>query len=271
MLAGGTGPMSGFTGAALTGPTGAYRLPGLGTGAYRVAFLPGCGEKSNYLPSSYHGLVHVTDGKTVTGVNGTVMPAARISGTVTTGGTTPVAGICVTATSSRGAGLATTGSHGGYSIGDLPAGHYTVSFSGGCGNTESFAPQYYNGQSVQAAADLVTAVAGQTTSGIGADMQPGATITGTVTNYSGAKLSGICVLVASPGDVGGLGPSPVGALLTGLPPYSQIGVTANGSYQVTDLAPGSYQVSFLSGCGTSKSPPYAAQWFTPQSPSAPVQ
>jgi hypothetical protein len=90
VAAGGIGPMSGFSSVTATGPTGAYRLAGLGTGAYRVAFDPQCFgyKKSNYLPGSYHGLVHVTDGKTVTGVNGILTPAARISGTVTTGGTT---------------------------------------------------------------------------------------------------------------------------------------------------------------------------------------
>jgi hypothetical protein len=272
VIAAGTGPMSGFNSVALTGRTGAYRLPDLGTGTYRVAFVPKCfGGTPNYLPSAHHGLVHVTDGKTVTGINGIVTPAARISGTVTTGGTTQVAGICVTATSSAGAAsIATTGSHGGYSIGGLPAGHYTVGFSGGCGNTGSFAPQYYNGQAIQAAADLVTAVAGQTTSGIDANMQPGGTVTGTVTNHSGAKLSGICVMVASPGDVGGLGPSPIGALLAGLPLFSEIGVTTNGSYQVANLAPGSYQVGFSSGCSPSKGPAYAPQWFTPQGGNSPT-
>lgn len=190
------------------------------------------------LDGSHPGLVSVADGKTVTGVSGTLVPAARISGTVTTGSATPVADICVTVASTSGGGwigFATTDSRGGYSMAGIPGGHYVVGFSGGCGNAGSYAPQYYSGEATQAGADLVLAVDGTTTKNINAIMQPGGTITGTVTNYSGARLSRICVMVASPGALGGVGPSPLGAsavalLFTGL---ARTGV--NGGYRVANL------------------------------------
>jgi hypothetical protein len=277
VLATGTGPMSEFGQQAVTGPGGVYRMTGLGTGKYRVQFSAQCGAKGNYLDGSHPGLVSVTDGATTSNVNGFVPLAARISGTVTTGGTTPVAGICVTVFSTAGASseavvgadFAVTGSQGGYSIKGIPAGHYIVEFRGGCSNAGSYAPQVYNDKTIAADADPVQAVAGTTTPNIDADMQPGGTITGTVTNYSGAKLPRICVQVASPGDVGGVGPSPLEPLLDGLA-FSGVGTTGvNGGYQIANLTPGSYQVSFAS-CGFRKSKPYAPQWFTPQGGSSPT-
>ena len=86
-------------------------------------------------------------------------------------------------------------------------------------------------------------------------------MTGTLTNSSGRKLSGICVLVASQEEAGGLGASPLG-LLFGLPSFSAIGVSSNGSYRIVNLAPGSYEAEFFAGCGKSATT-YAAQWFAP--------
>lgn len=290
VLAEGTGPMSAVFEQAVTGPGGVYRMTGLGTGKYRVRFSAQCGAKGNYLDGAHPGLVPVTDGKTVSNVDGFVPLAARISGTVTTAGTTPVPGICVVATapasSSGEISFASTGIHGGYSIGGITGGKYAVGFSGGCGNKKSYAPQYYNGQVVAAAIDLVPAVAGQTASGIDANMQPGGTITGTVTNYAGAKLSGICVSIISAPQAGGLGPNPVGLLLEALtgsgglvalagpPQYAGVYLTRNGGYRITNLAPGNYQVSFSSGCGgpvgvvlsgaSTGGRGYATQWFSPE-------
>ncbi len=279
VIASGTGPMSAVFQQVATGSGGVYRMTGLGTGKYLVQFNVGCGAKGNYLEAAHRGLVQVTDGKTVSNVNGFLPLAARISGTVTTGGATPVPGICVEAVSSSssggGAGFAVTGVHGGYSIGGIPGGEYAVAFSGGCGNKESYAPQYYNDQVVASAIELVPAVAGQTTSGIGANMQPGGTITGTVTSYGGARLSGICVDPISAQQVGGLGPA-FGLLLEA--PFAGVGSTREGSYRLTNLAPGSYLVSFSSGCavpevtvgvaGSAQASAgghvYAPQWFSPQ-------
>ena len=71
-------------------------------------------------------------------------------------------------------------------------------FSGGCGNSGSYATQFYKDQTNGAAADSVQLIAGQTTAGINAiSMLPGGTITGVVTDNTGHKLSNVCVRLAS--------------------------------------------------------------------------
>jgi hypothetical protein len=77
----------------------------------------------------------------------------------------------------------------------------------------------------------------------------GGTITGKVTAArGGAALSGICV----------------GASRTGTGTGSRGGATtADGTYQITGLAAGTYDVEFASGCGNTGS--YVAQWYNGQS------
>jgi len=266
----GIGRMNGVFEQAVTANNGTYQVIGLGTGLYIVDFSPGCGVKGNYIPQSYPGFVSATDGKTTKGINGFLPLAVQITGTVTTGpSSTPVAGICVQAVSRGAGGSAVTGKQGSYTIPQLAAGQYTVSFSGGCGNTGSYAPQYYNGKPNAEAADLVTATAGQTVSGINATMQPGGTVTGTLTSTSGRKLSGICVVVSSQQAAGGLGSGPIGLLLTGLPLFSGFAISSNGGYRISNLAPGSYLAAFSAGCGNAGAT-YAAQWFAPQGGNSPA-
>jgi hypothetical protein len=106
-------------------------------------------------------------------------------------------------------------------------------------------------------------------SGIDAIMAPGGTVTGTLSNFSGRKLSGICVSALSQQDAGGTGRGALGILLTGLQIVSGAAVSSNGGYRIANLAPGSYEVAFTSGCARS-GPAYAAQWFAPQGGSTPT-
>jgi hypothetical protein len=272
VLVAGIGRMEGVFAEATTQSNGTYRVIGLGTGQYQVQFAPGCGSKGDYLATTLPGAVSATAGKTTAGVNGFLELAAQISGTVTNvAGGTPVAGICVSVMENNGAGggSATTGVQGGYVVRDLAAGQYSVSFTGGCGSTGSFAPQSYDGQANPQAANPVTATAGQNTSGIGAIMQPGGTVTGALTSFSGGKLSGICVSALSQQDLGGTGRGALGIQLAGQQVVAGTTVSSNGGYRIANLAPGSYEVAFTSGCARS-GPAYAAQWFSPQGGSTPT-
>lgn len=79
---------------------------------------------------------------------------------------------------------------------------------------------------------------GKVTSGIDAAMKPGSTISGTVTNASGRKLSGVCVGAVSPGFASFFGD---GFLFGDT-------MSLNGKYQIANLAGGQYEVIFFS-CG----------------------
>ena len=83
------------------------------------------------------------------------------------------AGICVAAIP---VGLGTTpvysvsGSTGGYSIGDLPAGHYRVAFSSGC-DASGYRTQWWHGWPTRPTATIPTVSSGAATTGINAAMQ----------------------------------------------------------------------------------------------------
>jgi hypothetical protein len=276
VLANGRGSATGIEQQARTGKDGSYRLTGLGTGRYQIQFDPECGAGGKYVGRTFKRLVGVTAGKTTRRINTFLLPAAEISGTVTAAnGGAPLAGICAFAQPDLagqgpqpvGAFGVPSGPQGGYTVSGLPAGKYTMSFSGGCGNKGSYAPQSYNNQAVPSAADTVTLTTGQHATGINAAMQPGGTITGTVSNQAGAPLSGMCVFATSAPEAGGLGNGVDGLLSSSVGlPFSGFAATGrNGTYRLANLVSGSYEVSFASGCAFRLGPiVYASQWFAPQ-------
>jgi protocatechuate 3,4-dioxygenase beta subunit len=227
---------------------GSYTLVGLPAGNYQVEANAGCGNNGNYAPVSFPHPVRVVNGKVVPGVNLYLQPGGTISGTVTDAATAkPLAGICIT---DGNFDFGITNAAGSYTIKQLPAERTTVQFLGGCGNTGSYAPQYYNDQVAHEAAQQVTVTAGHVTGGINAAMLAGATIAGRVTNTVGRPVSGVCIAVL-PANLAGLG-APVlgGNALT----------TSSGSYADANLAPGDYAVAFFGGC-LQPSNPAVLQWF----------
>jgi len=278
VFADGSGRAAGITQQAVSHPDGSYRIAGLGTGSYRLQFFPECGVKGSWLDRSLKTAVAVTDGKTTAAVNTFLVPAAEISGMVTAAkGGRPLPGICMFALPVvRGqgevalVGIEQTGKNGGYTITGLRRGKYVVNFSGGCGNKGSYAPQYYNGQPDAAAASPISLKTGQHATGIDASMQPGGTITGRVTDRAGRALRAICVVATSAQDAGDVDASPEGLLLSAFPVFIDLAVTrSTGGYRLANLVPGSYEVSFTSGCGNNAIA-YAGQWFAPQGGNTPT-
>src|SRR5215813_11267589 len=230
----------------VTARDGSYKLIGLTTGRYRISYQR-CGNRGNYLPT--RRLVKLTLGHTVSGFNAVLPLGAIVSGVVKDTKGNPVPGICVQVEGKHHFGGGRSSSDGSYSINAIPTGNYIVHFAGGCGNAGSYAPQFYRGQTNRASATQVHLTAGHTTGGIDAAMQPGATITGVVTDASGNKLSNVCVGISSIGNQFEL-------FASGLT------FTRNGVYTATNLPPGLYTVSFGCFFGSGK---FARQWFMAQS------
>ena len=232
---------------ATTARNGSYKLIAMATGRYRIFYFR-CRNRGNYLPQTRS--VHVRTGQNVRRFNALLRPGAIVSGKVTDTHGKPVRGICVEA---RGPGFGgtTTGADGTYSINALPSGSYTVQFSGGCGNSGSYATQFYKDQTNGAAGDSVPLIPGQTTAGINAVMQPGGTITGVVTDNTGHKLSNVCINLASQtqaqNDLFFFGGS--------------FTFTKNGVFTARNLDPGLYAVDYGCGFGDGK---LAEQWFMSQ-------
>ena len=245
-----------------TKPDGTYSVMNMATGRYRLQFLPDCGNTGNYLGLSRRGTVRVTAGKRTGNVNATLPLGAEISGVVTGPGAIPLDGICVYENGNIPS--ATTGPDGSYSIQRLGAGGgYEVGFAGGCGNQGSYAPQFYPGQVNPAAARSFSLSAGEMKTGVDGRLGPGGTVTGTVSNAAGARLSGICIAILAPAD---LFPNDqnlfVGFNNLVIP---DLGASAEssrtGSYEMRNVAPGLYYATFSPCNGTG----YAPQWFPRQS------
>jgi hypothetical protein len=243
------------SGAATTLANGTYAVTGLRTGSYTVEFFANCGNTGNFLTQWYAGQaseglanpVSVTNGLTTAAVNAALITGGTITGIVTAAaGGANLSGICVNASEISGTAFqsATTNASGSYTLSGLSTGDYTVEFSPDCGNSGNFLTQWYSGETSAGSADPVTVVAGTTTTPINAAMQLPGTITGTVTAATGgAPLSGICVNVTSAGGSG------VGFAITG----------ADGTYSVSGLESGGYEVEYSPGCGNSGN--FLTQWY----------
>jgi protocatechuate 3,4-dioxygenase beta subunit len=213
-----TAPGGGF-GSASTDASGNYAITGLAPETYTVVFS-GC-SAGNYAPNTITG-VQVTAGQTTT-QNTSLPTGATISGHVTDSTANPLPGVCVLASPSAPGGDtagAHTDSNGFYTITDIAAGTYTLSFTA-C-SAGNYAPDTITG---------VQATVGQPATE-NATLAPGGTISGTVTDSSGKPLSGVCV------SVGASAPDGQG---------SSADTDATGAYTISSLTPGSYTVNF-SGC-----------------------
>jgi len=256
----------GFEIFAIAGPGGSfpgtYLVRGVAPGSYKILFDPCSETPSQYAPEWYDNtpyqsaakVLRIESGKVVSKINAVMPIGATITGTVTDAAAAPLAGICVDAVPTGTPTLlqetalgsaATTGPAGQYELEGLPAGPYQVYFNTGCGNS---------GDYVSATSATIPAVLGQTYSGVNAVMQPGATISGTVTSAaSGDPLAGICVFV-----YGG--------------PESYVGGNAttasDGTYAVNNEVPtGTYYVAFSGGCGNTGS--YGEVGYNSPNPNAP--
>jgi Carboxypeptidase regulatory-like domain len=119
----------------------------------------------------------VSAGGTTTGINATLQPFGKITGTVTGPTRAPVAGECVTAipVGKDFAGvfqpaIAITTKAGGYSLLELQPGRYQVKFSSGCGGA-TFKTQWWKNAGSAAAAKVITVGAGAIVTGIDAKLR----------------------------------------------------------------------------------------------------
>jgi hypothetical protein len=231
-----------------SGKNGRYAVPDLITGRYHLEFDP-CSFGSSLASVIRPASVRVVAPRTVSGINAHLAAGGAVSGAVLTASPSGrAAGECAEAepVSQDNVGRsALSGRNGAYTIRGLAPGQYRVFFGdqlcsfGG----PALATQWYDGQQTRATATIITVTAGHTTSGIGATLLSGGTISGTVTSASAAGLSGACVIAQRQAARS----QPVQAV-----------TDAAGSYTLIDLPPGKYTVKFTSGCGLTG---FATQWW----------
>ena len=242
-----------------TGSSGVYHVHSVPAGAYKVLFQP-CGITSPYTSLWWHNAATYSAGKVlrlkraqrVNGINAALPVGGVISGTVTDAGNKPLAGICVTAGSNSSDfitdsffGNATTNAAGQYKIEGLSASSYQVQFQIGCGNNGNYVAVTTNTIAVQLGGSYTE----------NATLQPGATVSGTVTSEAtGKALAGACVIMWSDSDdYGG----------------DFVSSRADGSYVINNqVPPGTYYLAFLGGCGNSGS--YGQVAYNSPSPYSPA-
>ena len=252
-----------YGGAATTGPSGTYSVPGLMTGTYDVCFLAstaseptGGSSTTGYLDQCYNDVswngttspsgttaVQVVAGSNTSGINATLATAGGISGTVDDASSHPLDGVDVDVYSASGSevGGATTGSNGTYAVPGLTTGTYDVCFAastydeptGGSSATGYLDQCYKNvswdGSTSEASgATAIQVTAGSNTSGINAALASAGAILGTVDDASSHPLDGVYVEVYSASGAA------VASANTG----------SNGTYSVIGLTTGTYDVCF---------------------------
>jgi len=227
-----TDPAGGFLAFTQTRRDGSYRISRLSAGKLKIQFDPTCNsDYSSFL--TIQRSITLTVGQAVSGFNAYLPRGGGISGVVTDAHGRPLGGICVEVNDEVGE-ITSTRPNGHYSLSGIQNGSFQVLFFGGCGNGGSEAPQFYPNSPTSLLAKLVRFKPNTITPNIDATMQPGGTVAGLVTDTAGHRLSRICVSTNS--SEYGLATS----LNTGL------AFTRNGKYQISNLAPGAYGLTF--GC-----------------------
>jgi hypothetical protein len=213
-------------------------------GHYTVEFAAiGCSgtNPGNWAPQWYRNQtaarhatrVTVRAGRMSRGIGGHLRHGGIITGTIATRSGRAAPRGCVGLFTPAGAYLSQQNwRHDRYSFRGLPGGSYRVLFVPTCGNATPYLQQWWRDQYSFSRATSVRVRYGERVAGIGARLQLGGTLTGTVRyqSASGAPLSGICV-DATRGQ------------------YDYEAATdAAGGYSLTGLSAGRYHVYFSPGC-----------------------
>jgi hypothetical protein len=246
-------------GFASTALSGAYAVTGLPSGSYTVHFTTGCGSASdNWLNQDWKNQpgdgrptpLGVKEGQTDSGIDAVLLVGGIITGTVKTNTGALLAGICVEAvplsTGSAGASSVPTAGNGTYSVEGLTTGAYYVEFYAGCGSTsDNWLSQYWIRSLTQDLSTAVSVTQGKSTGAVSPTMEPGGTITGTVTDAAKSGIGGICISA-----------EPANNAATGTETATT--TSSNGTFELGGLPTGTYSVSYDAGCGATGN--WLQQW-----------
>lgn len=257
----GTEPPNNFWYAAygtITDATGAYDLPGLDPGVYRIHFVDNR-LSQEYIFEFYNDAITVesaTDvivapSTTVSNINAQLAAnTAHITGHVTDLAGNPVEGVRAAAYQYNpelagwfSQAWTDTDANGNYELGGLAAGVYRVEFVDA--TFVRYLTEYYdNATTVESAQDIIVN-AGETVSDIDAALALLGHVTGRVTDRKGNPLADIQVTAYR-----------YTPFMGGWYDYSFAITDANGNYDLRGFEPGSYRVRFIDGAGR-----YATQFY----------
>lgn len=179
-----------------TAADGSYEITGLLPATYTVS-ARSTDYAQFWLSTSYPAGVPLGSVPRVTGIDMVMELGGRIEGTVTGPDGQPARGLAETTevlptgypSGTRGSGEFLPGGGGRYSV-LVPAGQHVVRFG-----PYDYAAEYYDDASSIESATPVSVAPGQAVTGIDAVVSSGATLTGRVTDTTGAPASGVVVTV----------------------------------------------------------------------------
>ena len=190
-------------------------------------------------------------GATISGIDAALVTGGTITGVVTGSGGVPLVGACVTPFDGnvKAGEAAVTDAGGQYAIQDLRSTAYKLLFSScGAGN---LAYEWYTDRPTIATAGTVSATAGATTAGVNAELGPGGTISGLVTDGVD-PVAGACVTALDPASEAVV--------------YSSAETEADGTYALDGLSSSSFKLEFegiapptISATSTTRTHP-ATRW-----------
>lgn len=231
-----------------TAADGTFTVTGVKPGTYTLYFEGPNG--ANIAPQYWSGASSpatasyftVTGGQTTTGIDAVLQPGSSISGTVTASGTgAPVSFAFVEALNTNGSGVAyaSTASDGTYTLSGLASGSVTLQILPPY--NANLLTQWWSGASSQSDAQYFDVPAGGALTGYDAQLQVGATISGTIRDDAGNPIPFASAYALKAGNV-----------------FSVSGFAdSSGNYTIPALTSGDYTVSFdASGAGS-----YAAGWW----------
>ncbi|WP_353618824.1 carboxypeptidase regulatory-like domain-containing protein [Arthrobacter sp. StoSoilB22] len=236
---------------------GEFSVGGLVPASYKVSF--GWSGNESPILSSFYGPVGATQDTTtlvnvpalqpVTGINQTLIAAAKIKGKVTVPAGFSPANILVMAKAPSDLtwmGSAQTDTTGAFTIGGLPAGSYKLQYSA---NNQNLVEQW-QGQKLDASASTaVTVTTGQTQTVANEALVQGAAVSGTLSVPAGSSSQATLATLVGPAGI-----------------VTQSQVAGNGSFSFDRLPAGSYSIEFNRSSGLTTT--VEASFFKDKSESA---
>ena len=225
-------------GGSYTDSNGHYEVIGLPPGDYIIEFR-NCAGSQNLIAEYWNNKptaaaadpLPLTGGTVTPDINAQLATGGTISGVVTDTEGDPIIP-CATAYDADGnyAGQDFGNGNGEYTISGLATGTYRIYFQG-CDDAQ-FANEYYDDKRTLATATPVDVVAGSDTPGINAQLAPGGSFSGTVTDSEGEPLENICVQAFDSNGV----------------PSGTDSTESDGSYEIWGLTVGDHRAQFTQ-CG----------------------
>jgi len=233
-----------------TDSNGYYTINAIPTGSYKVQFNTDS-VSGNYVREWYNDqvtfndadVVNVTNGTVTSGIDAQLADGGSMSGRVTDSGNNGIGNVNVNVHDLNGNNISwsSTDSNGDYTVKGIPTGNHKVQF--GPWNAGNYIEEWYNDKNSFNNGDTAAITAGQTTTGIDAQLADGGAISGRVTDATGTVgIENVQVQVCDLANYW----------------YNGASTDSGGYYTIQGLPGGDYKVEFRTNWTPGN---YVGEWY----------